>query len=144
VMLLIPVGLAGRVYLAPLTGRYTKPHFPAVELAVELRKAAGPVRLVVAQDTFIGGNLKPNLPGSLVAAPAVDFPLLSIQGDDATPVLLVWNADEYVTLPPSLQSYLTQRLTSDLKPLGSPSVIERNYRLSKDRSYRLGWQLMSR
>lgn len=144
VMLLIPVGLASRVYLAPLTGRYTKPHFPAVELAAELTKAAGPVRLVVAQDTFIGGNLKPYLPGSLVAAPAVDFPLKALMGGADAPILLVWNAGEFHAVPPSLQGYLEQQVSGQMKPLGSPSIIQRNYRLSKDRSYRLGWQLISR
>lgn len=142
VMLLIPVGLAARVYLAPLTGNYTKPHFPGAELASGLRRVAGAAPLVVAQNTFIGGNLKPYLPAALVAAPRVDFPLHRLYRQRGGPVLLVWNADESPAVPEAVTVYLERRLGPGLPPPGRSGVIERPYRLSDGRSYRLGWQLL--
>ncbi len=144
VMALIPLGLAARVYLAPLTGNYTKPHFPGRGLALALRQAAGPAPLVIAQDTFIGGNLKPYLGDALVAAPAVDFPLQRLLDGRSGPVLVVWNVDQSATMPVPLRAYLRQRLPAIPAAVAASGVVVHRYRLSDDRHYRLGWQLLGR
>ena len=139
-MLVIPLGLTARVYLLPLTGDYTKPHFPGQALAEALIAEAGRQDLVVAQNHYIGGNLQPHLEGAMVSAPPVDFPLAAMRPAADAPLLLIWDRGEYQDMPATLKSYVNKRLGGTIEPIGKPGEIQVPYRFSETEYYRLGWQ----
>ncbi len=141
-MLVIPLGLVARVYLLPLTGDYTKPHFPGQALAEALIKEAGRQDLIVAQDHYLGGNLQPWLEGALVSAPPIDFRLHEMRAEANAPLLLIWDREEYQDMPAALRDYVNQRLGADSAPVGEPGEIRVPYRLSESEYYRMGWQFV--
>ena len=139
-MLIVLLGLAARVYLLPLRGDYTKPHFPGQALARELIDAAGPHQLLIAKNSYIGGNLKLWLGGTSVSSPPLDFPLSELQRIHKAPLLLVWDAKESRDLPAKLRNYLSQLLGDRWSLIDEPHVIEANYRFSDSEKVRLAWQ----
>jgi lipopolysaccharide core galacturonosyltransferase RgtC len=141
-MLAVLLGLAARVYLLPLAGKYTKPHFPGEALARELLQAAGPHELLIASKSFVGGNLMPWLDNTFVSSPSLDFPLAALRREGA-PVLLVWETRKSSALPAALLEYAQQRLGGSLTLIGMPGLIEAPYRYYGNASVRLGWQLAS-
>lgn len=142
-MLIVLLGLAARVYLLPLRGDYTKPHFPGQALARELIDAAGRHELLIAKNSYIGGNLKPWLGGTFVSSPPLDFPLSGLQRINNAPLLLVWDARESRDLPAKLRNYLSRHLGDRWSLIDEPHVIEANYRFSNDEKVRLAWQMAS-
>jgi len=138
-MLIVLLGLAARVYLLPLRGDYTKPHFPGQALARELIRAAGPHEMLIAETSYIGGNLKPWLDSTFVSSPPLDFPLAGLRNEDA-PVLLLWDARKSDELPAELRDYAEQRLGSSLIMISAPGTIQVPYRFSNGEEVRLAWQ----
>ncbi len=143
VLLLVPLGLTARAWLKPSIGDFTKPHFPARALVDAIQEAVALPGLVIAQDTFIAGNLRPWLTGVFVTAPPVDFPLRQIWNGGK--VLLLWNGDQSAGPPKQLLAYAEGHL-GRLLPVGAPGHLARPYLLAvkHDQVYRLGWQLFER
>jgi len=141
--LLIPLGLAARVWLKPYTGDYTKPHFPGQQLAAALLQQAGESPVLLAQNGFIGGNLQRWLGGAFVSAPPMVFPLDRLLADEQR-LLLVWNGGKSRRVPQQLQQYWQQRLTGEWGLVSQPAFIERRYRFSDDQGFTLGWQWLQR
>lgn len=141
-MLIILLGMAGRVYLLPLTGKYTKPHFPGEALARQLRSAAGHHGVLIASRSFVAGNLMPWLDNTFVSSPWLDFPLADLhrEGD---PVLLVWETRKSSTLPAALLAYAQQRFGGSLALIDAPGEIQAPYRYYGDARVSLAWQLVA-
>jgi len=139
-MLVVLLGLAGRVYLLPLAGKYTKPHFPSEALARELLSAAGSHELLIASKSFVAGNLKPWLGNTFVSSPSLDFPLATLHRE-GTPVLLVWETRKSSALPAAQLEYARKRLGGSLTLVGTPGMIAAPYRFSDDARAGLAWQL---
>jgi len=140
-MLVVLLGLAARVHLLPLRGDYTKPHFPGRVLARELIDAAGSHEMLIAKNSYIGGNLKPWLGDTFVSSPPLDFPLSELQRINKAPLLLVWDASEFRDLPAKLRDYLSHHFGDRWGLLDEPHLIAANYRFSSDQKVRLAWQM---
>ena len=140
VMLILPAGLLARNYLYPLYGTVVKPHFPGVGLARELVARAGEFSIVIAESSFIGGNLKPYLGARLVDTPTVDFPIKAIVEGTDKPVLLIWNGGDYPDGPPDELVTHIRRAGLTVAPVGEPATLEKRYRFSDDQSFVLAWQ----
>ncbi len=139
-MLLVASGLLARAYLYPLVGEVTKPHFPGAQLAGALDSQAGAFNTVIAESSFIGGNLKSHLGQRLVVSPTVDFPVAKAVAENGGPVLLIWNGADFPQgIPAELSRYLQQQ-GLDLVPVGKPAFIEQPYRFSEDQAFTLAWQ----
>jgi 4-amino-4-deoxy-L-arabinose transferase-like glycosyltransferase len=141
-MLFVLLGLAARVYLLPLAGKYTKPHFPGEALAGELLNAAGSHEVLIASRSFVAGNLMPWLGDTFVSSPSLDFPLDAIRRE-GEPVLLVWETRKSSALPAALLAYAQQRLGGNLTLIGTPGMIEAPYRFWGDTRVGLAWQLVT-
>jgi len=141
-MLVVLLGMAGRVYLLPLTGKFTRPHFPAEALAAELLRAAGPHGLLIAETSYLGGNLMPWLDNTFVSVPPQDFPLAALHREGA-PVLLLWDTRKTDELPAVMLEYARQRLGGNLSLVGTPQMIAALYRFSGKAGVRLAWQQLT-
>jgi 4-amino-4-deoxy-L-arabinose transferase-like glycosyltransferase len=135
-LVLIPAALAARVWLAPVTGQYTKPHFPSGLLAASLEQVAPEPVLVIGENSRIAGNLKRHLPEAFVSFPPVDFPLREIA--DAGRVAVVWDLDQGTEVPPALGSYVRHHFGQTALEHAEPMVIRAPYRLSRGQMVRLG------
>jgi 4-amino-4-deoxy-L-arabinose transferase-like glycosyltransferase len=134
-MLLIPVGLAARVWVGPLLDQYGKPHFPAELLARGVRQAFPAPALVLAEDSLIAGNLKLYLDQAFVSFPPQEFPLRAIAG--RRPLLLAWDAGKLPAPPPELLAYLRRHFPGRT-PDAEPVLVRAPLLHSEDRSFRLG------
>ncbi len=95
VAVLITLGIAGRYWAAPLTGAYTRPHFPGHAMALEVEKLVGTPARIIAENNRILAALKLHFPGTEVAYSE------SISGTTLSgPLLLVWD-DEGGSKPPA-------------------------------------------
>ncbi|MCP3869393.1 MAG: hypothetical protein GY703_15080 [Gammaproteobacteria bacterium] len=139
-MLLIPLGLAARVYVLPMTGDFTKPHFPGEALTRSLTRDAGQHDLVIAPSSLIGGNLQAHLEDTFVSLPPVDFPLAEIRSNPKATFLLVWDSKASAGIPETLTRYASQRLKSVIEPVGTPGEVQALYRFSENEYFKLGWQ----
>jgi len=136
--LLVSVGLFARVYLGPWFDKYTKPHFPAAELARAVDEISEEQLPIVAENSLIAGNLKLHLPSRFISFPPVDFHLPV--GRD---VLLVWDAGKDSEVPDKIMDYLEQQSLSPVLVSPSPEVLEVPLRLSRTRIFSLAWQRIS-
>jgi 4-amino-4-deoxy-L-arabinose transferase-like glycosyltransferase len=134
-LLLIPAALAARVWLAPITGQYTKPHFPGELLAASVQQLVPDASLVIAENSLIAGNLKQHLPRVLVSFPPVDFPLRQLAGGGQ--VAVIWDLKNGPEMPQPLREYVRQQLGEQALTDREPTVIRAPYRLSEGEMVRL-------
>ncbi|MCP4995241.1 MAG: hypothetical protein GY934_15905 [Gammaproteobacteria bacterium] len=139
-LLVVPLGLMARVYIGPFVGKYTKPHFPAASLAASLQPHVEAKALILAEDNFIGGNLKPYFPDSLILSPVIDLKPSGLESQNPVAALVVWNAEHGGTMPKAMLKKLEQRFGRYLVVRGSANIIEQPLRFSQELFYRLGWQ----
>ena len=130
--ILVSVGLFARVYVGPFFDKYTKPHFPAAELARVLDERIEGRWPIVAENSLIAGNLKLHLPARFISFPPVDFPLPR-RGD----VLLVWDAGKDSEVPDKLVEYLESQSLNPVFAPQTPEILDVPLRQSKTRSFRL-------
>ena len=136
VMLLIPAGLAGRVWLAPMTGQYTKPHFPGDLVAASVEQLAPNTSMVIGENSLIAGNLKQHLPRVFVSFPPVDFPLRELANRGQ--VAAVWDLEHGAEIPDRLRDYVQEQFGNEVQVNREPLVIRTPYRLSRGKMVRLG------
>jgi 4-amino-4-deoxy-L-arabinose transferase-like glycosyltransferase len=71
---LVSLLLPARLLLVGYTGRLKRPHTPYEGLAADLRQAVGRPDVIVAEDRFIGGNMRLQFPGATVLTPDTPVP----------------------------------------------------------------------
>jgi 4-amino-4-deoxy-L-arabinose transferase-like glycosyltransferase len=133
--ILVSVGLLARVYVGPFFDKYTKPHFPAAELARALDERTEGQWPIVAENSLIAGNLKLHLPARFISFPPVDFPLPR-RGD----VLLVWDAGKDSQVPDKIMDYLESQSLSPVVVSQTPEILDVPLRQSNTRTFRLARQ----
>jgi 4-amino-4-deoxy-L-arabinose transferase-like glycosyltransferase len=101
VLLLMP----GHLWLAVWRGRPFRLSAPFVELSGELGRAAPGVKLMIAEERWLGGNLRLLCPGAQVRVPELPAP----PGELTGPCLIVWNATKNERPPPSLLEFAQAR-----------------------------------
>jgi hypothetical protein len=104
-VLVAPVRL-GEAWLAPRFGMQSRLHFSATELARQIRAAGFHRGTIVAEDGWIGGNLRLFFEGSKILTPA----LFDLQPGPPGPHLVVWHASRHDEVPPRLWRLVAERL----------------------------------
>ncbi|EJB03532.1 hypothetical protein Rleg9DRAFT_2367 [Rhizobium leguminosarum bv. trifolii WSM597] len=109
---LIALGL--RVVGAGLFGVYSRPNVPMAGLSREMTRQAEPA-LVIASDTYIGGNMRLQFPDVPVVIPDFPAPGISAYAEAKGPVLVVWRGRKTAT---AADAVMPERFSSALATAG--------------------------
>ncbi|KPH10486.1 hypothetical protein CO657_05095 [Rhizobium acidisoli] len=109
---LIALGL--RVVGAGLFGVYSRPNVPMAGLSREMTRQAEPA-LVIASDTYIGGNIRLQFPDVPVVIPDFPAPGISAYAEAKGPVLVVWRGKKTAT---AADAVMPERFSSALATAG--------------------------
>ncbi|ACI54248.1 glycosyl transferase family 39 [Rhizobium leguminosarum bv. trifolii WSM2304] len=109
---LIALGL--RVVGAGLIGVYSRPNVPMAGLSRKMTRQAEPV-LVIASDTYIGGNMRLQFPDVPVVIPDFPAPGISAYAEAKGPVLIVWRGKKTAT---AADAVMPERFSSALAAAG--------------------------
>ncbi|MBM3833440.1 MAG: hypothetical protein FJ403_09230 [Verrucomicrobia bacterium] len=127
------VSLPARVASAPMLKRPTRLNSPFRELANQIRALGLTPDLIIAEDRWIGGNLRLTFPSLVISVPEIRQ---KIAAQSASP-LLVWDATKTRDLPQSLKNHFVSlggRDPSEIKP----QYVEAPYLYDTKRRMRLG------
>jgi 4-amino-4-deoxy-L-arabinose transferase-like glycosyltransferase len=126
-LLVIPLRLSA-VWVAPAFGKYARVHLPVAELTRQIRAAGFTTGTIVAEDGWIGGNLRLHFKDSAVLTPAVSDDVPEPRAN-ASRYLIVWNASRGRTLPAAMKQFLTERVglsvSSPLTPRYTAAALDR-------------------
>ncbi|AGA89692.1 hypothetical protein Thimo_0856 [Thioflavicoccus mobilis 8321] len=126
-----------RIPLATWTGDYTRLHLPIAELTREMQRHQLQGDVILADHYHLAGVFRLHLPNSVAYGPRDSFsipPLRNlIEGESA---LLVWDATRHKAMPGTLRDLAAEAgwPTTNLQA----DYIERPYRFSTDKTFRLG------
>ena len=145
-MILIPLGLLARAHLVPLTGKPMKQTYPGQALAqILIRDSgigdAGAPAFVIANRSFVGGNLKPHMGDAFVSSAQIHFPLREMMGARTLPVLLVWEPHPSGREYEKVKAYLEQQLGPGMQPLSEIGEATAHHRNAAGPKEVLAWQL---
>jgi len=140
-LIVIPLGLTVRAHLLPLIGKPIKQGYPGQELAQILMRNSGAPGFVIANRSFIGGNLKPYLGDVFVASAQAQFPLRELMGERNQPVLLVWEPHRTGREYDKVKAYLRQQLGEQVGPLSEINQAAAHYGAGAGPQEVLEWQL---
>jgi lipopolysaccharide core galacturonosyltransferase RgtB len=144
------LGVFGLVFLAmPLTqawvgpwfGVYSRLHVPFEALARQFEAAGFRSGMVVAENTFIAGNLRLTFPHARVLTPELTTGL-QVAARETGQCLVVWDGNNKQPLPEPLQQFLEKELQAQLPGSQAPSYAEARLRHSHQRVFRLGFLLL--
>jgi 4-amino-4-deoxy-L-arabinose transferase-like glycosyltransferase len=136
VFLVAPLAQA---WVAPWFGMYSRLHAPFEEVARQLREAGFRQGTIVAETTFIGGNLRLMFPASRVVTPEVRS-ARHIDLREPGQCLVVWDGDDRRPLPPPLRSFLEE--TWQAQPSDhAPHYIDARLKHSHQQVFRIGFAL---
>jgi hypothetical protein len=106
VFLVAPLAQA---WVAPWFGLYSRLHAPFEAVAGQLTEAGFSQGTIVAETTFIGGNLRLVFPASRVVTPDIRAGL-RVHPQPTGQCLVVWESNDRQPLPPSLRRFLEETL----------------------------------
>jgi lipopolysaccharide core galacturonosyltransferase RgtB len=137
VFLVAPLAQA---WVAPWFGMYSRLHAPFEEVARQLREAGFRKGTIVAETTFIGGNLRLMFPTSRVVTPeAVSGRHVNRQ--EHAQCLVVWNGTNAEPLPTPLRRFWEGSLRAQPPSDRAPHYIEARLKRSDRRVFRIGFLL---
>ena len=134
------VGLLAQAWVAPWFGMYSRLHAPFEDIAHQLREAGFKQGTIVAENTFIGGNLRLAFMDSRVMTPEV-VPDTQAVPRDPGQCLVVWDGRDRQPLPVPLQRFLTETLHAQLPGTQAPRYAEARLKRSHQHVFRLGFLL---
>jgi lipopolysaccharide core galacturonosyltransferase RgtB len=129
-----------QAWVAPWFGVYSRLHAPFEEVADQLREAGFRKGTIVAETTFIGGNLRLAFPTSRVVTPEVR-PATRADPQDPGQCLVVWNGDDRPPLPPPLRLFLEETLRAQPSSDQAPHYIDARIKRSHQQVFRIGFLL---
>jgi hypothetical protein len=129
-----------QAWVAPSFGMHSRLHAPFMEVARQLRQAGFRQGTIVAETTFIGGNLRLVFPTSRVVTPEV-LSGMSVNRQDTGQCLVVWDSDDRQPLPSSLSSFLEETLHARLPNDQVPAYIDARLKRSLQRVLSIGFLL---
>ncbi|RUM26413.1 hypothetical protein EFQ99_09150 [Rhizobium vallis] len=117
-MACVLIALGFRVVGAGLIGTYSRPNVPMAGFAREMTRQAQPA-LIIASDTYIGGNMRLQFPDVPVVIP--DFPVAGIPAYASAdgPVLIAWRGKK--TTAADADAVMPERFSSALAAAGIAS-----------------------
>jgi lipopolysaccharide core galacturonosyltransferase RgtB len=131
-----------QAWVAPWFGMHSRLHTPFAEVARQLRQAGFRQGTIMAETTFLGGNLRLVFPTSRVVTPEV----LSGMGLDPShngQCLVVWDGDAGRLLPSSLRSFMEETLHAQLPHEQALHSIDARFKRSHQRVFSIGFLLVS-
>jgi lipopolysaccharide core galacturonosyltransferase RgtB len=134
------VALLAQAWVAPWFGMYSRLHAPFEVVAQQLREAGFRQGTIVAENTFIGGNLRLAFIDSRVVTPEVTTGMQVIPRD-AGQCLVVWGDNDRQPLPMPLQRFLTHTLHAQPSGSQAPHYAEARLKRSHQRVFRIGFML---
>jgi lipopolysaccharide core galacturonosyltransferase RgtB len=137
VFLVAPLAQA---WVAPWFGTYSRLHAPFEEVARQLREAGFRKGTIVAETTFIGGNLRLVFPTSRVVTPKVRS-AMRVDPQAAGQCLVVWDGDDRPPLPPPLSPFLEETLHAQPSSDQAPRYIDARLKRSHQQVFRIGFLL---
>jgi lipopolysaccharide core galacturonosyltransferase RgtB len=137
VFLVAPLAQA---WVAPWFGMYSRLHTPFEEVARQLREAGFRQGTIVAETTFIGGNLRLMFPASRVVTPAA-FSGMHVNRQEHAQCLVVWNGTNAEPLPTPLRRFWESTLHAQPPSDQAPHYIEARLKRSQHRVFRIGFLL---
>jgi hypothetical protein len=144
------LGIFGLVFLAmPLTqvwvgpwfGVYSRLHVPFEALARQLEAAGFQHGMIVAENTFIGGNLRLTFPDARVLTPELTIGLQATARESGQ-CLVVWDGNDIQPLPEHLHRFLEKELQAQALGNVVPGYAEAWLKHSHQRVFRLGFLLL--
>jgi lipopolysaccharide core galacturonosyltransferase RgtB len=129
-----------QAWVAPWFGLYSRLHAPFEAVARQLSEAGFSQGTIVAETTFIGGNLRLVFPTSRVVTPEI-LSGLRVNPRHAGQCVVVWDGDHRQPLPPPLRLFLEETL--QVRPLSdqAPHYIESPLKHSHQQVFRIGFLL---
>jgi len=140
-LVLIPLGLLIRGHLLPLAGESMKQTFPGRALAETLIRDANAPRFVIANRSYIGGNLKPFMGDAFVGSVQTQFPWREMLAGGGQPILLVWEVGGSGREFEKVKAYLQRQLGPQALALSEPGQASGNHQSRDGEQVLLGWQL---
>jgi lipopolysaccharide core galacturonosyltransferase RgtB len=137
VFLIAPLAQA---WIAPWFGMYSRLHAPFEDLAQQLREAGFNQGTIVAESTFIGGNLRLAFASARVVTPGVTTGL-QVGRRTAGQCLVVWDGNDGQLLPSPLHQFLEETLQAQDLNTQAPHYIEARLKRSHQQVFRLGFSL---
>jgi hypothetical protein len=137
VFLVTPLAQA---WVAPWFGMYSRLHAPFEEVARQLREAGFRKGTIVAETTFIGGNLRLVFPTSRVVTPEVRS-VMHVDPQAAGQCLVIWHGDDRPPLPPPLRPFLEETLHAQPPSDPAPRYIDARLKHSHQQAFRIGFLL---
>jgi lipopolysaccharide core galacturonosyltransferase RgtB len=127
-----------QAWVAPWFGLYSRLHTPFGAVARQLSEAGFSQGTIVAETTFIGGNLRLAFPTSRVVTPDI-LTGLRVHPRHAGQCVVVWDGDRRQPLPPPLRLFLEETLHA--RPIGdqAPHYIEAPLQHSHQQVFRVGF-----
>jgi 4-amino-4-deoxy-L-arabinose transferase-like glycosyltransferase len=138
VFLVTPLAQA---WIAPWFGLYSRLHAPFEAVASQLRAAGFRQGTIVAETTFIGGNLRLVFPTSRVVTPDIRAGL-HVYPQPTGQCLVVWESDDQQHLPPPLRQFLEETLHAWSVSDHVPHYIEAQLQYSHQQVFRIGFLLV--
>ncbi|HSF30443.1 MAG TPA: glycosyltransferase family 39 protein [Candidatus Tectomicrobia bacterium] len=130
-----------QAWVAPRFGMYSRLHAPFEEAARQLRQAGFRQGTIMAETTFLGGNLRLVFPTSRVLTPNV----LSGMGIDPPhngQCLAVWDGSDRRPLPSPLRSFIEETLQAQLPNDQALHSIDARFEGSHQRVFSIGFLLV--
>ncbi|MBP2446691.1 ArnT family glycosyltransferase [Rhizobium leguminosarum] len=113
-MACVLVALGVRVVGAGLIGVYSRPNVPMAGLSREMTRQAEPA-LVIASDTYVGGNMQLQFPDVPVVIPDFPAPGIAAYAEAKGSVLIVWRGKKTAT---AADAVMPERFSSALTAAG--------------------------
>ncbi|MCV9943549.1 MULTISPECIES: glycosyltransferase family 39 protein [unclassified Rhizobium] len=113
-MACVLIALGFRVVGAGLIGTYSRPNVPMAVFSREMTRQAEPA-LVIASDTYIGGNMRLQFPDVPVVIPDFPAPGIPAYAEVRGPVLIVWRGKKTAT---AADAVMPERFSSALTAAG--------------------------
>jgi 4-amino-4-deoxy-L-arabinose transferase-like glycosyltransferase len=129
-----------QVWVAPWFGLYSRLHAPFEAVARQLREAGFRKGTIVAETTFIGGNLRLVFPTSRVVTPEV-LSGLRVNPQHTGQCLVVWDGDDRQPLSPPLRLFLEETLHAQPLSNQAPHYIDAQLKRSHQQVFRIGFLL---
>jgi 4-amino-4-deoxy-L-arabinose transferase-like glycosyltransferase len=131
-----------QAWVAPWFGMYSRLHVPFEALAHELEVAGFERGMIVAENTFIGGNLRLIFPKALVLTPETTTGA-HVALHEGGQCLVVWDGNNRQALPGPLRRFLEKDLHGHLHSNQTPRYAEAWLRRSQQQVFRIGFLLFS-
>jgi lipopolysaccharide core galacturonosyltransferase RgtB len=134
------VALLAQAWVAPWFGMFSRLHTPFEEIAQQLRAAGFKQGTIVAENTFIAGNLRLAFVSSRVMTPEITPDTQGVPRDLGQ-CLVVWDGNDRQPLPVPLQRFLTEALHAQFPGSQAPHYAEAWLRRSRQHVFRVGFLL---